>query len=549
MLNQSLTSIFTGAKLFVLILFLGQDALGQFDSEYLIRTMDSLFFSEEGDNRPGYSIAVLKDNSIIYQRSKGQINLEKKIEFTENSMFAIASCTKQFTAFGVLLLEQEGKVELTDDIRKYIPELPEFEHTITIKHLLSHTSGIRDHITLLGWENKQWSKYYTFKGTIRALQKYQGLSFQPGEDFAYSNTGYVLLAYLIERVSGTPIQEFMQTRIFEPLEMNTTQFVYKREYQNFGFSRPYNYNWEKEKFITYRRLEVNAMGAVGIYTTINDFIKWDQNFTTMKVGNAILFDKFVQSDTLKNGMIINYNNGLKERYVRGYHVVEHSGGWAYYNFQYLRIPEIGLSVIVASNNELDYPIGMVETYIKTLLPTERIPAIESKETKNETLKSGTYIADNFNIRTISEDAGGLKISAEHLYGANSYDLSQLPNGNYRDSTGSELIPNSVGTSFRWTGGSYFNVPREFYLLDTVTPDLTKYAGKYENAELGTLRIHYKKKQGTIMIKSSFGKNPKVREMIGKYIDLESAQYDLLFKDENTLIIGNGAVFNLEFTRK
>ncbi len=510
--------------------------------------MDSLFFQENGDKRPGYCASVIQDNEVIYQRSIGQINVEKEIPFDENSAFAIASCTKQFTAFGVLLLEQEGKLNLTDDIRKFIPELPEFGQIIRVKHLLSHTSGIRDHLTLLGWVNKQWSKDYTFKGTIRGLQKYPSLSFTPGENFAYSNTGYVLLAILIERVSGKTIEEFMQQRIFEPLQMNDTEFSYKRDYQNLGFSRPYNYNWDKKKFITYRNKEVNAMGAVGIYTTMNDFIKWDQNFVTMIVGNESLFERFLQSDTLNNGLSINYNNGLKEREVKGYHIVEHSGGWAHYNFQYTRIPELKLSVIIATNNELDYPIGMVEKYIKTILSEERMINRKPMEISEQELKSGTYIGDNFTLRTIKKGENFTEIVGEHLYGAKSYQLYKLSNGNYVDSTGSELTPNYEAGSFWWSGGGYFNVPMEFHALDTVTSDLKSLSGNYENPELGSIRIKYTKK-GEIKIKTSFGKNPKIQKLNGKLIDLKSVEYDLLIQDENTLIIGNSLVFNLVFTRK
>lgn len=549
MLNLRSSLFLNTAKLVVLFILLGTNCFAQTNSDNLIQTMDSLFFKEDGNKRPGYSIAIVKDDSVIYRRSIGHINVEKNLPFTENSIFAIASCTKQFVGFGILMLEREAKLKLTDDIRTYIPELPEYEHTVTIKHLLSHTSGIRDHLTLLGWENKQRAKYYTFEGTISGLQKYPGLSFQPGENFAYSNTGYTLLALLIERISGQNIEEFMRERIFEPLEMHDTHFEEKRDYRNWEFTRPYNYNIDKDKFITYRRKEVNAMGAVGIYTTINDFIKWDENFTSMKVGNEALFDKFLQSDTLNNGLPINYNNGLKERFVKGYHVVEHSGGWAFYNFQYTRIPELGLSVIIASNNELDYPIGMAETYIKTILPNDRVikyPPVKTEQTK---LQSTLYLSENFTFRTIETNGDSARIIGTHMYGSKVYQLNKLSNGNYIDSTGNELVKSSRISGFRWSGGGYFNVPTEFHALQMVTYDLQKMEGKYENPELGSLRIRYKKKDDTIKLKSSFGKNPKIKSVFGQFIDLNSVGYDLLIKNENTLMIGNSIVFNLEFTRK
>ncbi|MDG1331167.1 MAG: serine hydrolase [Crocinitomicaceae bacterium] len=546
--NRLFSLMIAQYSLLIIATVIGLNASAQ-ELPGLSKKMDELFFKEDGNNRPGYSIAVIKDNEPIYQRSIGQINVKKQIPFTENSTFAIASCTKQFTGFSILLLEQEGKLNLNDDVRNYIPELPEFKETVKIKHLLSHTSGIRDHIVLLSWEKKQRVKYYTFKGTIQGIKKYSKLSFSPGENFAYSNTGFVLLAMIIERVSGQTAQAFMKERIFDPLGMNDTNLTFKRDYRNIGFSKPYNYDWESEKFKVLRLKEVNMIGAVGIYTTMNDYIKWDQNFTSKTVGDDALFDKFIQSDTLNNGLSINYNHGIKQRSVKGYHVVEHSGGWAFYNFQHTRIPELGISVIVASNNEFDYPIGMAEKYLKAILPNDRLVEAESCVVTDHGIWSQDYVSDNFITRTLEFNGETINISGPQLYGSKSYQLCKLPNGQIADSSGYEIQFTNEKERFLWAGGAYFNVPTEFHRIHVVPPNLASLAGEFENAELGKLRIKYDQETHRISIKSSFGKNPEIKEIVGDFVDLDLVEYDLLIKDENTLVIGNSYVFNLVFKRK
>lgn len=549
MLNRTPTSFYHWVSLLIVQCCISYSVNSQIDATHIGEKMDSLFFQEDRSKEPGYSVAIVKNDSVIYQRSIGLINVEKRIAFDENSVFAIASCTKQFTAFGILLLEHEGKLKLDDDVRKYIPELPDFGATVKLKHLLSHTSGIRDHLIVLDWKNKQSFKDYTFKGTIRGLQHFSGLCFQPGENFAYSNTGYVLLAMVIERVSEKTINEFMHERIFDPLQMNNTEFRYKRDYRNIGCSRPYNYDWKKADFITYRFKEVNAMGAVGIYTTINDFIKWDQNFRSMSVGNNAIFEKFLQSDTLNNGLIINYNHGLKERFVKGYHVVEHSGGWAFYNCQYTQIPELGLSIIIAANNEFDYPIGMAETFINAILPNDRILKNPSEELSKSTAQTRYYLSDQFILRAVEFDENGNANSIRNASGSKRYPMYIDSNGGMMDSTGNEFVWLDRKDSFQWSGGGYFNVPTVFRALDQPKNDFKEINGKFENAEFGTLRIRFNQRKEKLIIKSSFGRNPKMREMYSNYCDLDGVDYDLLIQDHDTLIIGNSIVFNLVFTRK
>lgn len=540
--------------LFAVTVLVGCHAFAQPDSEKLINTMDSLFFKEDGNKRPGYSVAILKDNAVIYQRSIGQINVEKRIDFDENSIFAIASCSKQFTAFGVLLLEQEGKLKLTDDIRKYIPELPVYEKPILIKHLLSHTSGIRDHITMLEWENSQNIHSLDFWGAVWGLEYYNCSSFDPGEDFAYTNTGYVLLGFIAERVSGKPFEAFMKESIFDPLEMNNTEFSTKRKYKEYGFSRPYNYNWKSKKFQTKWLNESNATGAVGIYTTMSDYAKWDQNFTTMTIGNKAMFERYLSSDTLNNGMSVNYNFGLKSRTFRGFDIIEHSGGWAFYNFQHTRIPELGLSIIISTNNEFDYPIGMVEKYLKEIIPNDRVPSFERRDLIVNSNIEGIYRSDDFTTRTIKNRDGRIYISGKGLYGAKEFELYSLAKNEFVDSTGSRLYFNPEESSFQWSGGGYFNSPKKFYSIDTAAIDLQKLSGRFSSDELGSIKIKYNRRRRTIRLKSSFTgvylpKRLKIEEITGSRINLSNVDFSIIVKDENTLILGNSWVFNVLLYRE
>src|ERR1035438_3209018 len=187
--------------------------------------VDHIFEKWDKPASPGCALSVMKDGHIIYKRGYGMADLDHDVPITPSSVFHVASVSKQFTAASIVMLAQEGKLSLDDDVRKYIPELPDFHTKITIRHLIHHTSGLRDQWSLLGFAGWRYSlDLITDDDVLDLISRQKSLNFLPGERHVYCNTGYTLLAQIVKRVSGQSLREFTTARIFEPLGMKNTHF-------------------------------------------------------------------------------------------------------------------------------------------------------------------------------------------------------------------------------------------------------------------------------------------------------------------------------------
>ncbi len=207
---------------------------------------DRLFTQFDDINKPGASVAVLQDGEIIFSKGYGSANLEYDIPVTPETMFHVASVSKQFTVFAILLLAEEGKLNFDDDIRQYIPEVPDFGHTITLRHLASHTSGMRDQWNLLRMAGWRLDDVITTEHVLKIVARQKELNFKPGEEFLYSNTGFTLLAEVVARVSGKSFAQFTQERLFTPLNMSNSLFY--DDHQKIVSNRAYSY--ERKAMVT-----------------------------------------------------------------------------------------------------------------------------------------------------------------------------------------------------------------------------------------------------------------------------------------------------------
>ena len=245
---------------------------------YLESKIDTLF-KDIKNTDPGVSLGILKNNKLIIQKNYGLANLEYQIPVTNTTVFHAASVSKQFTAFALLLLEAEGKLSLDDDIRKYIPEMHDFNKKITLRHLATHTSGLKDQhniFRLAGWN---LDDIITNKQALELIYSQKTLNFNPNDQFMYSNSGYTLLAEVIARVSKQPFSKFTKERIFIPLKMNNTLFVDKTG--QIVKNKAYSYykehgNYRKDIY------QNSSVGASNISTTIEDLTKWSINFHLLK---------------------------------------------------------------------------------------------------------------------------------------------------------------------------------------------------------------------------------------------------------------------------
>lgn len=333
--------------------------------------VDALFEYWDKPDSPGVSIAVVKDGEVVYSRGYGMANLEYDIPNSPSTIFHIASVSKQFTDFAVLLLAEEGKVSLEDDIRKYIPEVPDFGKTITLRHLATHTSGMRDQWNLLALGGWRLDDVITKEHIMKLVERQKALNFEPGAEYLYCNTGYTLLAEVVSRISGQSFAEFTKQRIFEPLGMTNTLFY--DDHEKVVKNRAYSYYLDGN---TYKKSVLNYanVGATSLFTTVEDLAKWAINFEQPQVGNPETMKQMHTRGILNNGDTIVYALGQGITEYKGLRRISHSGGDANFRTYLARFPDQGYSFIVFSNGANISPglIGMsiADIYLKDLFTAE-----------------------------------------------------------------------------------------------------------------------------------------------------------------------------------
>ncbi|MBW1296406.1 serine hydrolase domain-containing protein [Aquimarina litoralis] len=310
--------------------------------------INHLFKSWDIDDTPGATVAIIKNNTIVFKGVYGFANLEFGIRNTPSTLFNIASNSKQFTAYALLNLVEEGKVALDDDIRKYIPELPDFGKTIKVKTLAQHTHGIRGITYLLGMAGWNIEDVISRKNVLTLLSQQKELNFTPETDFSYNNSGYMLLAELIERASGKPFHQYLNEIIFLPLEMKNTVLFENNEKIIPNLASPYFFDGKSYKKGI--RNSKDIVGNTGIRTSIEDLSKWVINFERLKIGSKKLFDKLANTVILKNGDTLSYAFGQRVSRYKGRKVISHGGADAGYRSQILRFPDEKLSIIVLTND-------------------------------------------------------------------------------------------------------------------------------------------------------------------------------------------------------
>jgi CubicO group peptidase (beta-lactamase class C family) len=320
------------------------------DVEKISYKIDSLVSVQINEDAPGGVIAVLEGEKLLHKNAYGLMDIEQKIMNHENTLFDMASVAKQFTAFAILLLEEQGKINLDDDVRTYLPELPAYEHSITVRHLLQHTSGIASTDWLRLISNMPFDEEWTQQDEIDIIFKYEQLNFKPNTSYVYSNGGYSLLANIVESVSNMHFAEFLEKNIFMPLQMNASFVNYKAIDNAPDMAKGYsNINGS---YAHVSSINDYSYGAGNIFSSLNDMIKWGQNFLEPGIGSPETIHRiFNKYNALENGDTINYTYGFNVRNHRGLKLVEHSGGLPGFRNQFMIFPEHDLVVIIMFNNE------------------------------------------------------------------------------------------------------------------------------------------------------------------------------------------------------
>lgn len=392
--------------------------------------IDALF-SKYNSQTPGVAVAIVKDGKIIFKKGYGTANLEYDIPITSKTLFNIGSVSKQFTAFSLYLLEKQGKISLEDDVRKYVPEVPDFGKTIKIKHLIGHTSGLRDQwalLTLAGW---LMDDIITTEHILKLISKQKELNFEPGSQYGYCNSGYGLATVIVARVSGKPFAEFVKENIFKPLGMNDSHIYDDAE--KIVKNRADSYEIDDGVYEKRILNQFNA-GPSNLITTVEDLGKWTLNFEKPVVGDAEMIEKFNQPTLLNDGKRavyyadgddIGYHaKGQVVRVYRGANVLSHGGHTAGFWSTFWRFPDQRFALILLSNDQHFEPLrkgeAVADIYLKDVLKPKKVvvsvPAEKKDSAKFENnLKDfeGEYYSEELSTIYFAKVKNGKLVLSHH----------------------------------------------------------------------------------------------------------------------------------------
>jgi len=466
------------------------------------------------DNAPGVAVAVARDGEILFARGAGLANLEHGELITPDSVFQVASVSKQFTAFATLLLASEGKIALDEDIRTYVPQFAEYPRTVTIRHLLDHMGGLREVNTLAtmaGWLDDD---IQTHAQLMELVARQRGVNFESGARVEYSNTGYMLLAEIVSRVSGMPFEQFTRERIFAPLGMTNTRFKASRNDLVHGRASSYFPAADGFKNVI---AAGESTGSTGLYTTALDLLKWAENFQARRVGNGTVFDLMEQRAAAMDGDDATFAKGQEQRQYKGLETWSHGGRDAGYRSFLLRVPAEEFAVAVLSNRTDFDSARLAFAVVDAVLSSS--PAYRADEpgrwepATSAQLQSyaGHYEMYPGVIFTVSADSKGLKFAALNAPESEYQVLPQIGRHRFLISPAADISiafhdpVEGKSPGFDYTIGLHGTLQGrriELAPFDRATVELSDYVGTCESPELAA-RYVFTVSGGTL-----FAKHPR-----------------------------------------
>ena len=378
------------------------------------------------DIEPGVAVAVSLNDEVIFARGAGLASIEHRLPITPDSVFQAASLSKQFTAFAVFLLVSEGQVDLDADVRTYIPELPVTNPVITVRHLLDHTSGLREQNTLAAMAGWMPDDIHTRLQLFELITRQQGVNFPAGSEIEYSNTGYGLLAEIVARVSGQSFSSFMEARVFNPLGMSQTHFPEDRN--ALIRDRATSYYPDDDGFRPVLAVS-EATGSTGLYTSALDLLRWAENFETREVGSADVFAMMAARFQAANGDVSTFGRGQERRLYNGIETWSHGGRDAGYRSFLLRVPDRDIEVAVLSNrtdfDTAEMAFGLLDVFLgdDPEYGRQEIESWPPATPQQLDAYAGDYEVYPGVIFSIRTEKGGLTITS---LGASRDDLQAMP---------------------------------------------------------------------------------------------------------------------------
>jgi CubicO group peptidase (beta-lactamase class C family) len=530
--------------------------------------LDDIFRDWSRPGSPGAAVAVVRRGKIVVDKGYGTANLEYNIPVTTQTVFHVASVSKQFTAMALVLLEIDGKLSLEDEVHKFLPELPDYGHPITIRQLLQHTSGIRDQWQTLGLAGWRLDDVITQEQILRLLFRQKELNFPPGTAHLYSNGGYTLAAEIVARVSGKPFPEFCDQRIFRPLGMTRTHF--HQDHRRIVPDRAYSYEKTGDG---YQALPLNYanVGATSLFTTASDLARWLDNFRDPKMGGKTAIARLQEQTVLADGKKIGYGLGLSLGEAAGKKTISHGGGDAGYRSFVLWYPteELGIAVVsgLASFNSAQVANQVAALFLgepPTSQPAPNQPASQPEAASRKYITMDPNQLDQFvgHYRLNAElDANILKkegLLVAELPGQWSYPLKPLATNRFFieavDGEAEFNPKDGGGISLKFSqAGSVFTGER-VGLEPVAAPDLRPYEGVYWSDELETQYTMVVKAGKLVATHPHHGEIPLTAAAKDRFRSPEWFMPSVVFvRDSSDRIIavtlGGGRVAGIRFTRK
>ena len=379
------TIIVAGSALLAWLLLSDSTSAQAYPRTELTTQVDELFAEWDGEISPGAVVGIFMDGRIIYSKGYGVANLDYDIPITPQSVLRIGSISKQFIAMCIAMLAEQGKLSFDDDIRTYLPEMPDYGNQITIRHLLHHTSGIREYLALVNLIGKPEGSVfgYTTRELVELLSRQQKLKFEPGSQFSYTNSGYFLLAEIVTRVSGMKASAFAQENIFEPLGMTQTRFY--DDPNAIIRNQAFGYSPKRDGGYRLDILRSNVIGDLGVITTVEDFLHWDNNFYENKLGAGTknLITMMSTRGRTSSGEDLSYALGLEFDSYRGLKTMGHGGSAVGYVAEFLQFPEQRFSVVILSNLSSFRP-GRIARQVADLYLADQFSEAQASDERDRT---------------------------------------------------------------------------------------------------------------------------------------------------------------------
>ena len=479
----------------IICCFLITTVPAQNSDDPLAKKVDQLFATWDKPESPGAAIAVIKDGVVVYKRGYGSANLEYNVPITPQTVFHVASVSKQFTAFAITLLANQGKLSLDDDIRKHLPEVPDFGKKITIRQLLHHTSGLRDQWTLLGMAGWRLDDVITKEHILKMVRHQKELNFDPGAENLYSNTGYTLLAVIVERVSGQSFRDYTEANIFKPLGMTNTHF--HDDHEQIVKNRAYSYTSAGASGgFKAAPLNYANVGATSLFTTVEDLARWVINYEDKKVGGADVIKQMHEQGVLTSGKATGYAFGLSIGPYRGLNTVGHAGGDAAYRSFAFWFPDQRFGVVVLSNfgllNPQQLAMRIADLYLADKLAVEPPkPAVAERTAVKidpAILESyaGRYLLDGRSLVVITKE--GDKLMGQPGNAPKAEMIPESETTFFVKEANAEITfeHDEKGNVIRFAmkGGTQSQSAKRLGAPATAA-QLTQFAGEYYSPELGT----------------------------------------------------------------